>query len=406
MTLSACIEPFTAETQTFENALVVDALLTNELRRHTVKLSRTYTFESEGPIAESNAQVQISDDMGSSYLFRETDSGIYTAIEIFSAIPGRSYILDITTSDGKSYISESVIAPKNVLITDLFAERVTNDLGEEGVSIRLDNETDTDASEPTFFRYEYEETYKIIAPKYDPFKFEVIDYTPCDGNFYEVGIKPRTEEQRVCYASRKSVGIKQATTISLTGNELSNFLVRFINREDYILSHRYSILVRQYAQTRNAYSYYESLNDFSSTESIFSDTQPGFLFGNIFSRNDLEEKVLGYFEVSSVSEQRIYFNYVDLFPNEELPPYAVNCDIIGNPELVGRGYHCDGNVCDGACESPLIEAILAGIVVFHSENENISREMPGPYFTLPSPCGDCTKLGSNIVPDFWEEKRI
>ena len=115
MTLSACIEPFTAETQTFENALVVDALLTNELRRHTVKLSRTYTFESEGPTAESNAQVRISDDMGSSYLFSETDSGIYTSIEIFSAVPGRSYILDITTTDGKSYISESVVAPKKIL---------------------------------------------------------------------------------------------------------------------------------------------------------------------------------------------------------------------------------------------------------------------------------------------------
>jgi hypothetical protein len=394
-----CIETFNAETLTFENNLVVDALLTNEHKRHEVKLSRTYSFETEEPLYETNATIIISEDSGKKYSFEEMNPGIYTSLEEFGAIPGKTYVMNITTSVGKSYSSQPVISPSNVLITALSAERKVNDLGEEGVSIRLSNISNT--SEPSYFRYEYEETYKIIAPNYDPFEFEVIDYIPCDGNFYEVGIKPRVEDKKVCFGNVSSVELLQTSTVGLSENKVNDFLLRFISRDNYSIAHRYSILVRQYVQNQDAYSYYERLGDFSSSDNIFSQIQPGYFEGNVFSEIDRSEKVLGYFEVAAVNEKRIYFNYTDLFPNEPLPPYAVNCDVSGNPELVGRGYHCNGNVCDGACESPLIEAILAGVVVFQSENENISRDMPGPYFTLPSPCGDCTKLGSNIIPDFW-----
>ncbi len=397
-----CVERFTPKTLVFENNLVVDALLTNENKRHMVKLARTYRFEDEEPILETNARVQIKDNLGATYEFIETDTGTYLSSTSFSAVPGNSYQLSIGTTDGASYVSDPVVAPNNIPISNLSAERLVNDFGEEGVGILLDNTNNSSA--PTYFRYEYEETYKIVAPNYDPFEFEIIDYTPCDGNFYEVGIKLRTEEQRICFGFQKSVGVAQATTTSLTNNDLVDFQIRFIDRTNYIISHRYSILVRQYTQTQDAYAYYEELGNFSSSDNIFSQIQPGFLLGNIESVNEPDEKVLGYFEVASVDQERVYFNYADLFPGEALPPYAVNCETPGNPLLVGLGYHCDGmGNCDGACESPLIEAILAGIVVFHSVNENRSADQPGPYFTLPSPCGDCTKLGSNVVPDFWED---
>ena len=97
----------------------------------------------------------------------------------------------------------------------------------------------------------------------------------------------------------------------------------------------------------------------------------------------------------------MYFNYEDLFPDEPLPPYAVDCGFMGNPQLYTAGYHCDGfRSCDGACESPLIEGILAGLITFAQENE---EDFNQPYFTWPSPCGDCTKIGSNVVPEFWIE---
>lgn len=401
--LWGCVEAFNASTTDFENALVIDAILTTELKRHSVTLFRTYTFEAEGPEAERGAEVFITDDRGDTYNFVETEPGIYESMTSFSAIPGTAYTLAIETIDGNSYRSNSVTAPNEIPISDISFERLVNDKGEEGVSVLLNNSSQTE--QPTYFRYEYEETYKIIAPNYDPFEFLVVDYTPCDSNPpYRVDIVPRQEQKRICFGYSASIAPIQASTIGLSENRIQNFNVRFLNRNNYIISHRYSILVKQFVQTQDAHSYYTRLGDFSSSDNVFSQTQPGFLEGNISSENGGDEKVLGYFEVASVDEERVYFNYQDLFPEEPLPPYAANCSFVGNPLLVGRGYHCAaGGVCDGACESPLIEAILAGLVVYRSVNENFTAETPGPYFTLPSPCGDCTKLGSNIVPEFWEE---
>ncbi len=397
-----CVEPFDAKTESFGNALVVDALLTTEFDRHRVSLFRTYPFEADGPEAEQGALVSITDNSGTSYRFEETEPGIYLSETPFAARQGTDYTLDVQTADGKAYRSATVTTPENVPIDNIEAKRLFNDKGEEGVSILLDNALPSET--PNYFRFEYEETYKIVAPNWDPFEFEVVHYIPCDTIPYQVDIKVQTEERKVCYGSATSNAVIQTSTVGLTENKVNDFNIRFIGRDNYIMSHRYSILVRQFSQTQDAHSYYERLGDFSSSDNIFSQIQPGFLEGNVRSISDESEKVLGYFEVAAVEERREYFNYDDLFPGEELPPYVVNCATPGNPQLYSFGYHCaDFRVCDGACESPLIEAILAGNVVFHSVNENGSADQPGPYFTLPSPCGDCTKLGSNIVPDFWTE---
>lgn len=111
------------------------------------------------------------------------------------------------------------------------------------------------------------------------------------------------------------------------------------------------------------------------------------------------ENVTNYFEVAQVGNRLLYFNYRDMFPNEPLPPYAINYDTFGNPQLITAVNHCYG-IGNGASESPLIKGILAGLIVFLSVNKNQGFEMIGPY-SLPSPSDDSTKLGSNIKPNFW-----
>ncbi|KAG1648089.1 hypothetical protein GQR58_030102 [Nymphon striatum] len=305
----------------------------------------------------------MTDDAGNTYAFSENEPGEYVSESVFSAQQNISYQLTVETSDQQTYSSESIRTPEVAQIENLYVEREMNDQGVRGA---------------------------------------------CDPDrWYEVGIKPRTEQKKVCFASKKSLEIMQASTNQLSSNELSRFQVRFIDRENYIMSHRYSILVKQFTQNLEAHSYFENLNKFSSSESVFTDIQPGFLAGNITSDINSDTKVLGYFEVTSVDEQRVYFNYEDLFPGESLPPYAIKCTNVGNPQLINRGYHCDGPfVCDGDCDSPLIEAILAEIIVFAAENENYPEDFSGaPYLTLPSPCGDCTKLGTSCVEPFEFEVR-
>lgn len=238
-----------------------------------------------------------------------------------------------------------------------------------GVSILLDN--GSKGGESKYFRYEYEETYKIIAPRWTSIEFVIIDDEFCaDGDGFEVGVTDKEREERVCYNTVRSVDVIQATTLGLDQNTVTRFSVRFLNRNNYIISHRYSILVRQYSQTRDAFDFLQNLDDFSSSENVFSNVQPGFIEGNIESMDADEENVLGYFEVASVSTQRLYFNYEDLFPDEPLPPYAISCGVDISPPLTSPGAHCNGTKCDGDCSSPLIDAIRAGLIKYVDDNEN------------------------------------
>lgn len=405
VTLDSCIEEFEAATQTFESALVVEGIVTDEEKQHRVSLSRAFRLDEEVPQKESGATVRVEDDQGNTYPFSEGESGIYSSNSVFAAQPGVKYELFITTGNGRSYRSKAVQTPDKVSIDGLSAVRESNDFEQEGVSILLDN--GSTGGESKYFRYEYEETYKIIAPRWTSIEFVIIDDEFCaDGDGFEVGVTDKEREERVCYNTVRSVDVIQATTLGLDQNTVTRFPVRFLNRNNYIISHRYSILVRQFSQTRDAFDFLQNLDDFSSSENVFSNVQPGFIEGNIDSMDADEENVLGYFEVASVSSQRLYFNYTDLFPDESLPPYAVSCDTDISPLLTSFGAHCDGPRCDGNCRSPLIEAIRAGLIKFVDINVN---EFPhllgqGPYIATTTPCGDCTVLGSNVVPEFWVEE--
>ena len=160
----SCTERFEPQTEIFESALIVEATITNENKRQQILLSRAFRLEEDGPNPESSATVQVTDDQRNEYVFVEEAPGKYLSSEEFSALSGRSYSLSVVTSDGRSYSSEQVTLTPSAEITALSASREFNVDGEEGIAIRLDNEvSDADAR---FFRYEYEETYKIIAPRW------------------------------------------------------------------------------------------------------------------------------------------------------------------------------------------------------------------------------------------------
>ena len=262
-TTQGCIEEFQAETQALETLLVVDALITDELKRHEVELTRVSAFEEEDPSVEGGASVQIVDSQGTIFRFTETEPGLYRSETAFAAAQDRTYSLEISTVDGKEYKSRAVRTPNSVPIGDVKAERIITDLEEEGVGIFLNN--DANGSEPSYFRFEYEETYKIIAPRWDPFRLRVVRYEPCFPDPFVVDIIVWEDERQTCFSSEKSKRLMQASSVDLENNQIDNFQLRFISRDNYIMSHRYSMEVTQYAQTQDAHSFYERLGDFSSS---------------------------------------------------------------------------------------------------------------------------------------------
>ncbi len=385
---NSCVESFEIKTDVFESAIVIEATITNELKYQEIKLSRTFKFE-EGPAKETGADVTIVDSSQNTYSFTERSPGNYFSSVKFRAQPNNEYQLFVTTRDGRNYTSMSIQLPAIVPIENIQAVRETSDLGVDRVAILVDSFDPSGKSR--YYRYEYEETYKIIAPYWSIFKAIIVSDDPP-----EVGFTSKKGEElndRVCFKTIASNSIIQTQTNNLTEDRVSKFPVRFLLKDDFIISHRYSILVKQYVQSPEAYTYYETLNSLASSESLFSQTQPGFVSGNVFSSDNPDEKVLGFFDVSSVSSKRLFFNFLDLFPNESLPPYVEDCQLVAPP------------VTKPMDQTPLLDAIRTRTYTFWEENTNPppSINASGPFLMVPVKCGDCTTIGTNIVPDFWIE---
>lgn len=377
---ASCTEEIDFKTETFESALVVQANLTNETTLKKIVLSRTFAFEDDGPPPESNANVSVTDDLNTIYQFQESAiSGTYFSITAFSATIGRQYTLNITTSDGRTYQSAAVTLKGGTEIGRIYAERTINAQNVDGVSIFLDSYDAANNSK--YYRFEYEETYKIVSRYTSDKNFSI-------GANNQVVLVPKTEEETVCYNTAVSNNIALATTSSFGEDRLSRFPIRFLELENPKIGNRYSILVRQYVISREAYTFYETLRNFSGSESLFSQVQPGFITGNIQSTQNSNEKVIGFFEVATVSEKRIFFNYRNLVM-DDIPPTPFG----------------------GSCEAyrPPISALYSLVVsnaikYFYTAGADDPPELgEGPYYVLDSGCIDCRVFGSNIVPDFWEE---
>ncbi|PZX93714.1 DUF4249 domain-containing protein [Flavobacterium aquariorum] len=375
---NSCTEPYILETNTYEEALVVEATITNELKKQEITITKTSRFEDKETQIEKGADVFITDNTGTRYHFEE-ESGKYISTIEFQAIPGKEYRLNINTKDGRTIVSTTETLSAINPMQDVKAAVETKD-SLRGVAIRVSSYDPTNTAK--YYRFEYEETYKIIAPEWRLKKAITIDgVNGANPTLEVIANDPNT---RICYSTKKNTEIILTSTNELNEDRV-DFVPRFISDQNYIISHRYCILVKQYVENLPAYTYYKTLKKISGTESILSPLQPGFLNGNLKSVNNPNDKIMGYFDVASVSSKRIYFNYIDLFPKDPPPPYYTKCD---EQALL----FCFG---PPPCYGDELVYYFANNLMTYSLHEGIL------YHIYPAPCGDCTTFSSNIKPPFW-----
>lgn len=379
--LVSCVEPIDIKTITYENYLVVEAIITNENKNHTIQLSRTFEIDSNTPAPETGATVQVISET-TTYNFNETSNGNYVSTVAFAAEAGKSYQLNITTKEGKSYSSSKEIVPKNSQIEGISTSIETSVEGESGVSISVQSFNPNNDS--NYYRYQYEETYKIVPPFWSSKELMIVS----EVRPFQVEIIDRTVDNKICYKTNDSKSILITETKSLAEDRV-NFPVRFILANDFIISERYSILVKQHVLSAQAFNYYKTLKELSSSDNVFAQTQPGFIAGNLISNTDPNEKVVGFFEVSSVSEKRFFFNFSDIFSSDK-PTFLDSCDFVA-PILYDSFTG----------ESPLVTLLKDNSHTYYKENDTGLAHLEGRYLLVPKICGDCTVLGSNIKPDFW-----
>ena len=378
---SACVEEVSIDFRDDQSNLVVHAIITDELKHQQITLSRTYPFDTKEAPAEKGAVVVLSSNE-QNYPFEEVEEGQYRSVTAFAAEVGVSYKLSITTADGRSYSSETKSLVGGVSIDNFSVSQGVNSDNEEGLSFELSSNNSN--SEGNYYRIDYEETYKIIAPYWSAYDAVIF----AEG-FHTIDVRAilRETEEKECYGNFKSTRINLVNTYNFQSDEIRDLPVRFLKKYDPKGMYRYSIEVKQYAVDAQTYAYYQSLKEISdASATVFTQSQPGQINSNIYSESNPEEVVLGYFEVSGVDSRRVFVDYRDYYPDGNRPNYFYACQT-SIPSISGTM----GN-------RPLLEAIKSDELIYFASTEPGSE---GPFVMVLPFCGDCTRIGSNIKPEFW-----
>jgi hypothetical protein len=368
----ACVEPFDLLNVRYNNTLVVEGHISNLNKPQQIKLSRTAAINERVFLAETGAEVTVESASGESMQFLEVKPGIYESSS-FAGVVNEAYTLSITTTNGRKYKSSQVVLKDGPPIDKIYAEFVTTP--ERGINIAVN--TEDPSGKTRNYRWEYVETYEIQTPYPS-------NYVVLPGATEATWRYDRVDQ---CWASDTLQSVLVKTTRAQDEDKVVGFSLRFIPETSYIFRIKYSILVRQYALSEEAYNYWKLTEIFNETQGSLADVQPGNIISNVIGVTNPNETVLGYFDASAVSEQRVFFNYRDFTAaGYKRPTYRTSC------------YELEPIY--------IIETEIAEYMLTNSDKVaiwDVIGTSPTALFELfPIGCCDCSNMGTTIKPSFWE----
>ncbi len=395
--LGTCSEPFHPQTESSEisNLLVAEGLITDEEAPFRVKLSRPFEVNNLLQIfgqPVSGANVQIFDDHSNFYQLEYTDKGWYeTEDKHLKATVGYSYTLHITTDDGMDYEStpslmldvpgiDSVYFREDSIVTFENPRAPTED--RLGIFV---NATDPEG-ETKYWKWDFEETWEVRLLT-DSIAIKLSEGETSPPFIVKVNIELAEGVEKTCFITTPSKSILVESTKDNPEDKIRNFRLLSVPPKNDRFFIKYSLLVRQYAVTRDTYLYWKSLREANENNGSLYDRIPSQIFGNISCCNG-KGHALGYFSAAAVKSKRIFIH-----------PYDVHIESQSAYEGCGYGDYSLGGINYLVGTYIITPNLLEG----HVEDPN---NFPGLYtpkelWTTNKYCSDCRTYGTTERPDFW-----
>lgn len=326
---ASCIDPYIPNLKDYNSLLVVEGIITNENRSHKIKLSSTTGEENSVPEMVTDADVYITDGGGLRTDLENCGDGYYkTDSTSFTGTIGQNYTLHILIREGKEYKSDECSMIPVAEIDKIYYEKgeeISGTQGEmfTGLKILLNSTGATGLNQ--FYRWTYEETWKTVLPFIQQYTYAWLGIKFGDTTFV---FKPLPVVENVCWKRSLSTEIVTSTLGSGGADYPDKQEIQFIApvKTDR-LTKQYSILVKQYSLSKNEYDFWNNIKKVGETGGDIFAAQPYTVISNIHNVDNPNEMVLGYFEVSAVSQKRIFITPNDLV-SLNLPDYMTNCDQI------------------------------------------------------------------------------
>ncbi len=364
-----CRKPFqpALKNVAINNLLVVDGVInTVPGGITTINLSRarSLTDSTYSILPENNASVSIESSSGAHYpLVQTTGSAVYASgpLNLNNSL---TYRVHVTTSGGGQYLSDFVL-PKPSPPVDSITWQPDND-----VNIYVSTHDATNNTR--YYRWDFIETWQHDA-RYNT------TYGVYNGLIFSLD---STNSTYHCWTNDNSGNIILGTSVALTQDIISQQPITTIPQDDPKIGVRYSILVRQYALTQQAYQYWQIIQKNTQNIGTLFDVQPSQLFGNVTSVANKDEPVIGYISAGTVQEKRIFINNADL-ANWAIPTEGEHCDLVNIPQNPQNFLLY--NYPDTSFAPYYFTTFPSGL--------NITKK----------DCLDCRRQGgTNVKPSFWQ----
>jgi hypothetical protein len=358
----ACKDPFMPEVESrFKNLLVVEGFI-HIGGETTIKLSRTSDLSELSAKPEKNAMVQIEGEDGSLLSKLSEDDG-KSILPTQNLDIKKRYRLKIVTANGKTYQTDFLQSKVTPEIDSVYFK-----VEDKGFQVYVD--THDDSGNTKYYHWDYQETWEIRSAFSATHEYKSGEVVPRD---------PAINIEN-CWVDAKSSKILIGSSERLNVDKISLFPIIHIKGNSTKVAYTYSILLHQYALTKEAYQYLEQMK--KNTEQIggIFDAQPSELKGNIFCVSNPEEEVVGWMSAGTISQSRLFIDYED------------------KPES-GRDWLYP-ELCEAFYTSP------DSLAIYMAGNHSLIRyEQEDKYGVIylisEKQCIDCRLRGTNLKPPYW-----
>jgi Domain of unknown function (DUF4249) len=312
--LAACRQAYNPPAITAaNNYFVADGFIntgSNAVTTFNLNRSRNLGDSIITGIPELNAVASIVSSSGASYPLTDTaNTGIYSSAPLNLDIT-QQYSIAITTSDGQKYSSDPVPCKQTPPIDSLSWQ--------QPYDLIIYVNTHDPTGNTRYYRYDYQATWEHDAELSSP-------WIAVNGILQAAD---STNQKAQCWTTASSTNILLATSAALAQDIIVAFPLETIPNGDARLVIGYSILVKQYALTKDAYNYWLLIQKTSQQLGTLFDIQPTQLIGNIHCLTNPSAPVIGFISASSVQQQRINIYISSLNDNWMHNSPAVNCQTI------------------------------------------------------------------------------
>jgi hypothetical protein len=388
-TLDTCIDPYQPNLSGYGSLLVIDGLITDQNSSYTVILSHTLKEQNGTPSMVSDAKLYITDDAGGINYLTDVGNGRYkTDSTKFRGIVGRKYVLHVETADGGKYESNECLMSEVPEIDSIYFEKdkeVANNGTEENLGIRIYLDT-YGGDINKYYRWEFTETWKFKLPTIK--KSTYID---------EKTIIMNTDTKEYCWKTSKSDKILiHSASSGETGNIKKEPICFIASGKSDRLRLQYSILIKQFSVSENEYDFWNNLENINDkTGDIFA-YQPYPVGSNMHNINNPQEQILGYFQVSAVSEKRMFITCNEI-NNLSLPLFIYNCERI---EASPKDPPWNKFVPPLTFDEIYQMFTTSGYSFIEPKYFQGTLQLDELVFARPV-CSDCELTGTGTKPDFW-----